>query len=276
MHLSLVYLVLFLVGAGAGFGVSLILSRGRGQSAEVEARRAVSEEIALLKEKEKQLPGLESALREAQGEVNRLKVAQAGDAEAVRRLDQSLEEVRSRLAEETKKKEALQASESALNAEVLSLRTSLQESRKGAEEKGVLVGELQGQIKDVRDDLARLQVEHAGESGMIKGLTKELDETRSRLAEESKKKEALQASESSLNGELLSLKTFLAESKKAYDEKMALLMEARETLSTQFKTLASEILEEKSQKFSQQNQEALNGLLDPVKLKLGETKEANV
>ena len=270
MNHSLLYLVLFLVGAGAGFGVSLVLSRGRGQRAEEEARREVSEELTLLREKEKRLPGLELALKGAQEEVNLLKVAQAGDAEAVRRLEQSLAELRSRLEAETGKKESLQSSESALNAEVLSLKTSLEESRKGEEEKGELLGELQRQLKDVRDELARLQVEHAGESGTIKSLTKDLEEARRQLAEELQKKETLQRSESNLKAELLSLQTFVKESQKSYEEKLALLVEARETLSTQFKNLASEILEEKSQKFSQQNQEALKGLLDPVKLKLGE------
>ena len=267
---SLLYLVLFLVGAGAGFGVSLLLSRGQGQRAEEAARRKVSEEMTLLREKERRLPELESALRAAREEVNSLKVAQAGDAEAVRRLEQQVADLRSRLEQETKKKESLQSSESGLNAEVLSLKTSLEESRKGSEEKGRLLEELQRQLTKVQDDLARLQVEHAGESGAIRSLTKELEETRGRLASEIQKKEALQASESTLKSDLLSLQTFVQESKKSYEEKLALLVEARETLSTQFKNLASEILEEKSQKFSQQNQEALKGLLEPVKLKLGE------
>ena len=267
---SILYLVLFFVGAGAGFGVSLILSRGQGQRAEEEARREVAEELALLREKDRRLPELEAALKAAREEANGLKVAQAGDAEAVRRLEHSVGELRGRLEEETKRKESLQASESALNAEVLSLRTSLEESRKGSEEKGRLLEDLQRQLTEVRDNLSHLQVEHAGESGTIRSLTKELEEARSRLASEIQKKETLQASEATLRADFLALQTLVDESKKSYEEKLALLAEAREALSTQFKNLATEILEEKSQKFSQQNQEALKGLLDPVRLKLGE------
>ena len=267
---SLLYLVLFVVGAGAGFGVSLILSRGQGQRAEEAARREVAEELALLREKERRLPELEAALNAAREEANALKVAQAVDAEAVRRLEHSAGELRSRLEEETRKRESLQVSESALNAEVLSLSRSLEESRKGSEEKGALLDDLQRKLLEVGDNLSRLQVEHAGESGTIRSLTKELEETRSRLLSEIQKKEALQASEATLRADFLSLKTLLDESKKSYEEKMALLAEARETLSAQFKNLATEILEEKSQKFSLQNQEALKSLLDPVRLKLGE------
>ncbi len=186
MHLSLVYLVLFAVGAGAGLAVSFILSRGRGQRAEEAARRAVSEELVILREKEKRIPALEASLKASREEFDLLKVAQATAAEAVRRLDETNGELRQRLADETRKKEELQSSEAGLK------------------------------------------------------------------------------------GDILALKAFQEESKRGYEEKLALLMEARETLSTQFKNLASEILEEKSQKFTLQNQEALKGLLDPVKVKLGE------
>ena len=53
-------------------------------------------------------------------------------------------------------------------------------------------------------------------------------------------------------------------------EKLALLLEAKETLSNQFKSLASDILEEKSQRFAQQNQASLGLLLDPLKNRLQE------
>ena len=185
MH-SFVFLVLFVVGAGAGFGVALILGRAKRDQAEEAARRVVSEELTTLRERERRIPILETALREAGEEVNRLKEVRGGEAEALRRLEQSRQELQEGLLAETQRKEALQQAESLLRSELSALKASQEEM------------------------------------------------------------------------------------KKSYEEKLALLAEARESLSAQFKTLASEILEEKSQKFSQQNQEALKGLLDPVKLKLGE------
>ncbi|WP_407899881.1 DNA recombination protein RmuC [Ferrigenium sp. UT5] len=53
-------------------------------------------------------------------------------------------------------------------------------------------------------------------------------------------------------------------------EKLQLLNHAREEMSNQFKVLANEILEEKSKRFTEQNQTNLNHLLDPLKLKLTE------
>ena len=62
------------------------------------------------------------------------------------------------------------------------------------------------------------------------------------------------------------------------EEKLALLQEARETLTEQFKNLANDILEEKSKRFTEQNQTNLGQLLDPLKLKISEfqTKVENV
>jgi len=47
-------------------------------------------------------------------------------------------------------------------------------------------------------------------------------------------------------------------------EKIALLIEARDALSNQFKALANEIFEEKSKRFTEQNKENLGGLLNPL------------
>jgi DNA recombination protein RmuC len=55
-------------------------------------------------------------------------------------------------------------------------------------------------------------------------------------------------------------------------EKIALVHEAREQLSNQFKALAADILEEKSKRFTEQNQTNLSQLLEPLKVKLTEFK----
>lgn len=51
-------------------------------------------------------------------------------------------------------------------------------------------------------------------------------------------------------------------------EKLALLEQARDTLTNQFKALANDILEEKSKRFSQQNRDQLDLLLKPLGDKL--------
>ena len=60
------------------------------------------------------------------------------------------------------------------------------------------------------------------------------------------------------------LHTQLQQERETHAEKLALLDEARTALSQQFKNLANEILEEKSQRFSSQNQQQINQLLQPL------------
>ena len=52
--------------------------------------------------------------------------------------------------------------------------------------------------------------------------------------------------------------------------RIALLQEAKEALGNQFKTLANEILEEKSKRFTEQNQTNIGTLLEPLKARLRE------
>lgn len=58
--------------------------------------------------------------------------------------------------------------------------------------------------------------------------------------------------------------------RRAAAEKLALLLAAREELSTQFKALSSEILEEKARRFAEQHSETLGQLLSPLRTQLSE------
>jgi DNA recombination protein RmuC len=56
----------------------------------------------------------------------------------------------------------------------------------------------------------------------------------------------------------------------AQEEKLALLDDARDQMTHQFRALANDILEEKSRRFTEQNQTNLGQLLDPLKARLQE------
>ncbi|MDO4693191.1 MAG: DNA recombination protein RmuC [Eikenella sp.] len=58
--------------------------------------------------------------------------------------------------------------------------------------------------------------------------------------------------------------TQIEQERLAQEEKLALLGEARQSLSSQFQHLANEILEEKSRRFSEQNREQIGLLLNPL------------
>ncbi|BEV71132.1 hypothetical protein THUN1379_06140 [Paludibacterium sp. THUN1379] len=64
--------------------------------------------------------------------------------------------------------------------------------------------------------------------------------------------------------DLASLQTALQQERRQHEEKLALLNEAKDTLSLQFKTLANDILEEKTRRFTEQNKENIGNLLTPL------------
>jgi DNA recombination protein RmuC len=72
--------------------------------------------------------------------------------------------------------------------------------------------------------------------------------------------------------ELARLTERLDAEKRLSAEKIAILAEAKEELSNQFKALASDILEDKSKRFTEQNQTNISQLLEPLKVKLTEFK----
>ncbi len=64
------------------------------------------------------------------------------------------------------------------------------------------------------------------------------------------------------------LETTLEQERLQAHEKVGLLREAKDVLANQFKALANDILEEKSKRFTAQNQENLTGLLSPLHEKI--------
>jgi len=70
--------------------------------------------------------------------------------------------------------------------------------------------------------------------------------------------------------DLVEARRHLASEIESSQEKLALLADAKQALSDQFKNLANEILEDKSRRFTEQNQTNLGALLDPLKQRIAE------
>lgn len=107
---------------------------------------------------------------------------------------------------------------------------------------------LEDQIVSARGDLDKSQ----------KSLTDQRDGFQSELAIK--------------GAELSKITEELASERRASQEKLETLQQARQELSDQFKTLANEILEEKSRKFTEQNQNNLGQLLTPLREQLTDFK----
>lgn len=95
-------------------------------------------------------------------------------------------------------------------------------------------------------------------------------QSESRHAAEASLREAAETARARLQAELASVSTQLDAERAQATEKLALLDAAREALSNQFKTLANDILEEKSRRFTEQNQTNLGQLLEPLRNRIME------
>ncbi|OWY40442.1 DNA recombination protein RmuC [Xenophilus sp. AP218F] len=122
------------------------------------------------------------------------------------------------------------------------------------------VPELEKQLQDREQALGQLQ--------------RELRELSSQLAAREEQGRVLEALEvrsqqqghevTRLTAREQELLTLLEQERLQSQEKIALLNEARASLSAQFKALAGDILEEKSKRFTEQNQQNLGALLGPL------------
>jgi len=97
-----------------------------------------------------------------------------------------------------------------------------------------------------------------------------LDELRAELQDAKSRLERKVDEAASQAIELAEIRNTLNGERSTSQEKLALLLDAKQVLLDQFKSLASDILEEKSKRFTEQNQTNLGALLDPLKLRISE------
>lgn len=111
------------------------------------------------------------------------------------------------------------------------------------------IARLHERLAATQEDGKRLEMEKANLAALRDQLTTERQGLSSRVAE---------------------LTTLLESERSQTVEKLHLLNNAKEDMSNQFKALANEILEDKSRRFTEQNQSNLNQLLEPLKVKITE------
>ena len=121
----------------------------------------------------------------------------------------------------------------------------------------VLARQLQG---------AKIREATAGERVTAKEA--ELESLRSNQAQLSEDNSSLKSEIQNYREELATVKTSLDLERKQFGEKLSLLNESREQLSTTFKNIANEIFEDKSKRFTATNKETLNAVLNPLQARI--------
>ncbi|WP_434777429.1 DNA recombination protein RmuC [Neisseria sp. Ec49-e6-T10] len=144
---------------------------------------------------------------------------------------------------------------------------NLQKNASNLEARAERTQQLEMHLYDRDQNLQRLQEELRKNSAELA--------TRSEQASRLKEVEVLLANERSTVNQLQEqikqaatreqqLKTLIEQERISGQDKIKLLTEAREVLSNQFKALANDIMEEKSKRFTEQNQQNMAQLLSPL------------
>jgi DNA recombination protein RmuC len=155
------------------------------------------------------------------------------------------------------------------DAEVTQLRTerdALQELRQRLHRDGESA---QRELTEQRTRIVALASERATLAGRLERLAQvetELDKTR---AEARHWNEACQRAEQRLTESA----TRLQEQMRAAEERQAMLERVREEFADRFKSIAGDLLEEKSRRFTEQNQANLGTLLNPLREQLGDFRK---
>jgi DNA recombination protein RmuC len=263
--------LVFVFIAGAALG--RVLSRAR-QGIEVEkARSELAIELAAMRERASRLPELEARLTDLiakdqgrESEVLELSRTEAEKSRLLQSTEEQLANVRQQLtkAEEqlsscaheltaAKERQATLASEASRVIPLENRIKQLEEANSNSSR----------ELASLKESFGSVSAELKAERDLNSSMRVELENSRNQLT-------AAQNAVAQLSVEKADLTTRLEAERQQAAEKLQLLNEAKQALTDQFRSLANDILEEKSKRFAEQNQTNLGQLLDPLKSKLTE------
>ncbi|MEQ1583646.1 MAG: DNA recombination protein RmuC [Candidatus Nitrotoga sp.] len=237
MDLSMYSFVSLLIGLLVGAGIAWLILHARISAAEFRIKSESQVEIATLN----------ARLIASQEEAKHLDAQLANLQEQANLLRDQLADAGNecaQLAERAGRVPTLEADLVKTNQEITKLNQSIADIREK-------VGTVNSTIKSQAEHIVQLQQERDNLKEQSELLTQDI------------KILSVQKSE---------LTVTLEAERKQSPEKLQLLHDAREQLSNQFKSLAGEILEDKSKRFTEQNQTNIGALLGPLKTQLHEFK----
>ena len=194
-----------------------------------------------------------------------------------------LEERALRLAEADNQLTALKERHAGLSSDLARTRATLDErdneARRLEQDLGEaraaladLRGKSEDEAADLREALGSTQSKLSGALADLRAKSEEAETLKLEFARTRDQREEAQRLLGEARVALTDMRSRAEEERKAAGEKLALLQEARTQLSDQFKSLAADILEEKSKSFSEANRTSLGTLIDPLKVQLADFK----
>jgi DNA recombination protein RmuC len=274
-------LIALVVGVAAGWLLSSLRQKTRTDAAVATAQAAKDIELATLyerlrigdsqlqssidraKQSEAEARRLGDEIDEASNEIARLSeraarvVALEAELQSYRQLHQSTDAALANLRESTA------GDLNRLRAELTSQADVAANLLKERDEARMSLRTAETALGDLRQDNGRM----AAELEATATTTNQLRGEREHLAAElAGTREAFNR----ISQEVVDLKARAEKDRESFDSQLQLLLDAKASLTEQFKALASDILEEKSKRFAEQNQSSLTTLLEPLRQKLGE------
>ena len=151
--------------------------------------------------------------------------------------------------------------------------TGLSELKQRLEEAGLQQRELSNRFEKLRDEKATVDESVSAKAEALRIGEEQAFELRTRL-------DAVIRQFGEATAEVLSLKTAhatlretLDQERKQADEKLALLVQARAAMGMEFKSLAEEVMARHGESFTKLNKEQIEGILTPLREKLGEFEQ---
>ena len=238
--------------------------RGRLNTAENELA-AANVHARRLSELQDELAAERSTANELHGQIRELDSRRAALETQVRHLAVQAEE-----------SGRLKTESAALQKELADARVQNERLATQAEESSALKNSYAAELGRLKTDCAALQKELADARVQNERLATQAEESSALKNSYAAELGRLKTESAALQKELADarvqnrhLATRIEQEQQAQQEKLALLDEARDALGSRFQNLANQILEEKSRRFSEQNREQLDILLNPLSEKLG-------
>lgn len=144
----------------------------------------------------------------------------------------------------------------------------------------VRLAELSSEVEACQLRLSSLHEEHAKtreiaaeRATLVESLSAQVVEQRSALEKAATQRDAFEAEMSKSAATVADLTARIEGEQSQSADKIKLLQDAREQLSAQFLNIANQVLEDKSQRFTQQNQENLGAMLLPLHERIREFQQ---
>jgi DNA recombination protein RmuC len=260
----------------------------RDAKAELERRFAVEEQKAV------RIPELERTLAERLQQIDALRDGKATAERGLAAAGEALTQIRKTLAQEEARAAALAAEIEGLNKrhemlrqekskldEVVAAKTetivgmeaAATDLRRRLEVAEHIRDEVSARNDTLKEEMASLQKLVAEKTALLEERTSMAEALRQDLDEATAARDAAARESSDWRSRQAKLQETLDQVTKQSDEKLALLAEARERMTKEFRILADEVMKRHGDSFTKQNKEQMDGILTPLRDRLTEFQQ---